>query len=164
MSCYLNKIQSIGLRKYPYEHQLANKAYLSDITVANISESFTHKTAAKTSWHRYESKLRHCHSMYIYHYYLQHFGAVGLTRAQTASRLQKCQLQLYLLETKSNLKYGNSSSPGQLIKIAGSSILLVLLLTSILLPLHFINWPGVPELLVLLHCESKKNKTPNSCP
>jgi len=65
LSCYLNKIQSIGLRKCPYEHQLANKAYLSDITAANISESFTHKMAVKTSWHRHESKLHHCHPMYI---------------------------------------------------------------------------------------------------
>ena len=38
--------------------------YLSDITVANIAGSFTHKMAAKTSWHRYESNLRHCHRMY----------------------------------------------------------------------------------------------------
>jgi len=29
--------------------------------VANISQGFTHKMAAKTSWHRYESKLRRCH-------------------------------------------------------------------------------------------------------
>ena len=28
---------------------LTNKAYLSDVTVTNISESFTHKMAAKTS-------------------------------------------------------------------------------------------------------------------
>jgi len=26
---------------------------------------FTHKMAAKTSWHRYGTKLRHCHHMYI---------------------------------------------------------------------------------------------------
>jgi len=61
LSRYLNKIQSIGLRKCPSDHLLANKAYLSDITIANISESFTHKMEAKTSSHRYESKLRHCH-------------------------------------------------------------------------------------------------------
>jgi len=65
LSCYLNKIQSIGLRKCTYDHKLANKADLSDITVANIYERFTHKMAAKTNWHRYESKLRYCHSMYI---------------------------------------------------------------------------------------------------
>ena len=29
-----------------------NTAYLSDITVRNIYESFTHKMAAKTCWHR----------------------------------------------------------------------------------------------------------------
>ena len=27
--------------------------------------SFTHKMAAKTSWHRYGTKLRHCHDMYF---------------------------------------------------------------------------------------------------
>jgi len=38
----------------PSHPQLANKVYLSDVTVANISESFTHKMTAKTSWHRHE--------------------------------------------------------------------------------------------------------------
>ena len=32
--------------------QLANKAYFSDITVKNVYQSFTHKMAAKASWHR----------------------------------------------------------------------------------------------------------------
>ena len=57
--CYSNQIESVGLRSLTY-----NKAYLSDITVTNISQSFTRKTAAKTSWHRYGTKLRHCHPMY----------------------------------------------------------------------------------------------------
>ena len=35
-----------------------------------MSESFAHKMAAKTSWHRYESKLRHCHPMYTCTYKL----------------------------------------------------------------------------------------------
>jgi len=39
--------------KCPYDHQLANKGYLSDITVAYIYQSFAHKMAAKTSGHRY---------------------------------------------------------------------------------------------------------------
>ena len=30
----------------------------------NISKSFTHKMAAKISWHRYGTKLRHCRPMY----------------------------------------------------------------------------------------------------
>jgi len=34
-----------------YDHYLANKAYLSAITAKNIYESFTHKMAAKASWH-----------------------------------------------------------------------------------------------------------------
>ena len=47
-----------------HDHQPADKAYLNDIKVTNISKSFTHKMAAETSWHRYGTKLRHCHSMY----------------------------------------------------------------------------------------------------
>jgi len=43
---------------------LTKKAYLNDITVSNLSQSFTHKMAAKTSWHRYGTKLRHCHPVY----------------------------------------------------------------------------------------------------
>jgi len=30
----------------------------------NICTSFTYKMAAKTSWHRYGTKLSHCHHMY----------------------------------------------------------------------------------------------------
>ena len=41
------------------------KAYLSDNRVTNISKSFTHKMAVKTSWHRYGTKLSHCRPMYI---------------------------------------------------------------------------------------------------
>jgi len=43
---------------------LPKKAYLSTITVANISQSFTYKMAVKMNWHRYETKLSHCHPMY----------------------------------------------------------------------------------------------------
>jgi len=43
----------------------SNKACLSDATVTNIYGSFTHKMAAKTSWHRYGTKWRHCHPMYF---------------------------------------------------------------------------------------------------
>ena len=32
--------------------QFANSAYFSNITAANTSKSFTHKMAAKASWHR----------------------------------------------------------------------------------------------------------------
>jgi len=44
---YSNKIESTDLRQYPYDHYLTNKAYLSDITVRNIYESFTHKMAGE---------------------------------------------------------------------------------------------------------------------
>ena len=49
--CCLNYIQSVGLWKCLYDHQLANKACFSNITVKNIYRSFTHKMAAKASWH-----------------------------------------------------------------------------------------------------------------
>jgi len=48
-----------------WSYWLTNKAYLSTITVTNISRSFTHKMAAKTSWHRYGTKLRHRRPMHI---------------------------------------------------------------------------------------------------
>jgi len=41
-----------------------NKAYLGDITATNIYKRFTHKMAAKTSWHRCGTKLRHCQPTY----------------------------------------------------------------------------------------------------
>jgi len=52
LSCCLNSIRSVGLWKCLYDHYLASKAYFSDVTVKNIYESFTHKMAAKASWHR----------------------------------------------------------------------------------------------------------------
>ena len=51
LSCYLNNIQSAGLWKCLDNHYLANKAYFSAIIVKNIYENFTHKMAAKDSWH-----------------------------------------------------------------------------------------------------------------
>jgi len=61
-----HKIESVSLRKCPYDHWLTNKAYLSAITVGltRIFRSFTYKMAVKTGWHRYGTKLRHCHRMY----------------------------------------------------------------------------------------------------
>ena len=38
--------------------------HLSDIKVTDIFQSFTYKMAAKINWHRYRTKLRHCHPMY----------------------------------------------------------------------------------------------------
>jgi len=40
------------------------KERTSDNKVTDISKSFAHKMAAKTSWHRYGTKLRHSHPMY----------------------------------------------------------------------------------------------------
>jgi len=64
LQCCSNKIKPASLRECPHDHQNTDKAYLNDIRVTNISKSFTHKMAAKTSWHRYGTKLRHCHRMY----------------------------------------------------------------------------------------------------
>ena len=61
-----------------YDHYLVNKVYSSGITVTNIYESFTHKMATKTSWHRYGTKLRHCHPMYFWNF-VQNSG-LGLAR------------------------------------------------------------------------------------
>jgi len=47
--CYSNKTESVSLRKCPYDHELANKAYLSAITMTNMSRSFTYKMAAKVN-------------------------------------------------------------------------------------------------------------------
>ena len=33
-------------------------------SLTTIAESFTYKMAAKTSWHRDGTKLRHCHPVY----------------------------------------------------------------------------------------------------
>jgi len=55
----------ISLRKCPYDHWLTNNAYLSVITVTNISKNFTYKMAAKINWHKYGTKLRHYHPLYV---------------------------------------------------------------------------------------------------
>jgi len=46
---------------------ISTKRILSEMRVTIISKSFTHKMAAKTSWHRYGTKLRHCHPIYRDH-------------------------------------------------------------------------------------------------
>ena len=43
LSRYSNKIESVSLRKCPYDHRLVNEAYLSAITATNISRSLTYK-------------------------------------------------------------------------------------------------------------------------
>jgi len=48
---------------------LSKRVYLSHNTIANISKSFTYNMAAKTSWHRYKTNLRHSHPMYTGNYY-----------------------------------------------------------------------------------------------
>ena len=48
LSCYSNKIESVSLRKCPYDHWLTNKVYLSAITVTNISKSFYRQDGGKS--------------------------------------------------------------------------------------------------------------------
>ena len=50
ISCYSNKIESVIWRKCSYDHWLTKKAYLSAITVTNISRSFTYKMTTKVNW------------------------------------------------------------------------------------------------------------------
>jgi len=44
---------------------IIKKAYLSNTTVIDISQRLAYKMAAKNGWHRYQTKLRHCHPIYI---------------------------------------------------------------------------------------------------
>jgi len=57
LSCYSNKIESVSLRKCPYDR------WLSAVTVTNIYQSFTYKMAGKINWYRYGPNLCHCHPM-----------------------------------------------------------------------------------------------------
>jgi len=40
--------------------KFADRAYFSNITEANIYESFTHKMAAKANWHRHYATVTLC--------------------------------------------------------------------------------------------------------
>ena len=58
---YSNKIQQVSFKNVHVIIKLLTKRILIAIAVTNISKSFTYKMAAKTSWHRYGTKLRHYH-------------------------------------------------------------------------------------------------------
>ena len=88
MWCYSNKTESVILRKCPYDHWLTNKAYLSTITVRNISQSFTYKMAAKINWHRYGTKWRHCHPMYLAPWLTSKTGPLHGLKASTVMPLR----------------------------------------------------------------------------
>ena len=47
----------MSIRSLAYQHSV----FKSDITVISIFQSFTYKMVAKIGWHRYETKLPHCH-------------------------------------------------------------------------------------------------------
>ena len=57
-ACYSDKTESVSLSKCPCDHRLNNKAYLSAITVTNISRVFTWKMAAKVDWHKYKGRWK----------------------------------------------------------------------------------------------------------
>ena len=45
MELFTKKIESVSLRKCPYDHWLTNEVYLSAVTVTGIFPSFTYKMA-----------------------------------------------------------------------------------------------------------------------
>jgi len=49
LSRYLNKTESVILRKCPYDHWIANNPYLSAVTMTNISKSFYLQDGGKKS-------------------------------------------------------------------------------------------------------------------
>jgi len=76
----------------------SKKTYLSDSRVTNISKSFTHKMAVKTSWHRYGTKLHHCHTMYSC-LANQQLVVIRGGRKQLMCRLRQCKACLMYLLT-----------------------------------------------------------------
>ena len=61
------------------------------MAVTNLSRSFTYKTAAKTSWNRHETKLRHCYPV--------HIQEAQLSPRDRACQLKFCQLPRNSAET-----------------------------------------------------------------
>jgi len=76
---------------YLLTYLLTNKACLSDIRVTNISKSFTHKMAAKTSWRRYGTKLRHCHPVYRLLVSYGVYALDNISRAKSAVNSGPCK-------------------------------------------------------------------------
>ena len=65
LSCYWNKTESVSLWNCPYDPWLTSKAYLSAVTVTDISKSSAYKMAAKiNNWHGYGTNIRHCRPLY----------------------------------------------------------------------------------------------------
>jgi len=60
LSRYSNKIESVGLRKWPYYRYLIEKVTSTDARITNISQSLPHKMAETVDM----KKLRHCLPMY----------------------------------------------------------------------------------------------------
>jgi len=63
LSCCSNEIESVSSRRCLYDHRFTIEAYLSVVTVTNISKSFYLQDGGKINWRRYGTKLRLCHSM-----------------------------------------------------------------------------------------------------
>jgi len=66
VSRYLNKIESVGLRKCPYYRYLIEKVTSTDVRRTNISQSLPHKMAENSWYEEITSLLKksHCYSMY----------------------------------------------------------------------------------------------------
>jgi len=61
LSRYSNKIESVGLRKWPYYRYLIQKVMSTDVRITNISQSLPHKTA-ENNWYEEMTTL----SPYVY--------------------------------------------------------------------------------------------------
>ena len=88
--------------------------YLSDIRVKNISKNFAHKMAAKTSWHRYGTKLRHWHPVYRQSVMFSAARIIRRYNSTTYDRifdtmLISLQFRHYQTEGIFGLVYGSSS-------------------------------------------------------
>jgi len=80
---------TVSLRKCPYDHGFTNTAYLSAITVTNVSQSFTNQMAAKINWHRYGAKLCYCHPMYSSRHSSRRFIMKNFIKPSSAMSINK---------------------------------------------------------------------------
>jgi len=65
LPCYSSKIWSTWLKKMSTCLLACRQSVFKWQQSNKHSKRFTYKMAAKTSWHRYGTKLRHCHPIYL---------------------------------------------------------------------------------------------------
>ena len=73
------------------QHWLTNKAYLSPITVTNISQRFTYKMTAKMNWHRYGTKISSL-SPYVQVYCMEARQKLGKEPKKQSRSVQKASV------------------------------------------------------------------------